>query len=53
MSYAGIIEFKKNLDKLMCSEKFKNASESEKMKMGSCLIRCNNSNLDSKLKVKK
>ena len=39
MSFAGIVQFKENLDRLMESEAFKNADDGQKMVMGTRLLR--------------
>lgn len=38
MSFAGITQFKKNLDALMASEAFKNADDGKRMRMGAALL---------------
>lgn len=39
MSFAGIREFRENLDKVMDSKAFKEASPAKQMEMGSALVR--------------
>jgi len=39
MSFSGLDQFRKNLDYLMDSDAFKNASDAERLKLGSALLR--------------
>ena len=41
MSFAGILQFKKNLDKFTDSEQFKNMSERDRLKVGLGMLRVN------------
>ncbi len=48
MSFAGIGQFRKNLDALMDSDAFKNANEGERLRMGGMLVRSTGAKLDKK-----